>query len=173
MHGIPIVLKDNIATKDKMNTTAGSLSLLRSIVPRDAGVVSKLRKAGAIILGKASLSEWAHFRGYYIPGGWCARAGQGKAKAPCGSSSGSAIAAAAANLAAATLGTKTDGSILCPSNRNAVVCIKPAVDLTSRARVIPITPRQDTGGPMCRTVADAVCVLDAIAGLDYNDNATI
>ncbi|KAK8511440.1 hypothetical protein V6N13_024077 [Hibiscus sabdariffa] len=177
LHGIPILLKDNIATKDKMNTTAGSLALLRSVVPRDAGVVSKLRKAGAIILGKASLSEWAHFRGYSTPSGWCARTGQGKnpyniSEDPCGSSSGSAIAAAA-NLAAATLGTETDGSILCPSSNNAVVGIKPTVGLTSRAGVIPITPRQDTVGPMCRTVADAVYVLDAIAGLDYNDNATI
>ncbi|MBA0850127.1 hypothetical protein Goshw_025642 [Gossypium schwendimanii] len=177
LHGLPILLKDNIATKDKMNTTAGSLALLGSIVPRDAGVVSKLRKAGAIILGKVSLSEWAHFRDGSVPSGWCARTGQGKnpyntSEDPCGSSSGSAIAAAA-NLAAVTLGTETDGSILCPSNNNAIVGIKPTVGLTSRAGVVPITPRQDTVGPMCRTVADAVYVLDAIAGLDYNDKATI
>ncbi|MFQ6622752.1 hypothetical protein Gotur_001850 [Gossypium turneri] len=177
LHGLPILLKDNIATKDKMNTTAGSLALLGSIVPRDAGVVSKLRKAGAIILGKVSLSEWAHFRDGSVPSGWCKRTGQGKnpyniSKDPCGSSSGSAIAAAA-NLAAVTLGTETDGSILCPSNNNAIVGIKPTVGLTSRAGVVPITPRQDTVGPMCRTVADAVYVLDAIAGLDYNDKATI
>ncbi|KAE8696157.1 Amidase family protein isoform 3 [Hibiscus syriacus] len=177
LHGIPVLLKDNIATKDRMNTTAGSLALLRSVVPRDAGVVSKLRKAGAIILGKASLSEWAHFRGYSAPSGWCARTGQGKnpyniSQDPCGSSSGSAIAVAS-NLAAVTLGTETDGSILCPSNNNAVVGIKPTVGLTSRAGVIPITPRQDTVGPMCRTVTDAVYVLDAIAGSDSNDNATV
>ncbi|XVE48898.1 hypothetical protein DITRI_Ditri01bG0038700 [Diplodiscus trichospermus] len=177
LHGIPILLKDNIATKDKMSTTAGSLALLGSIVPRDAGVVSKLRKAGAIILGKASLSEWAHYRDDNVPSGWCARSGQGKnpynlSVDPCGSSSGSAISVAA-NLAAVTLGTETDGSILCPSSNNAVVGIKPTVGLTSRAGVIPITPRQDTVGPMCRTVADAVYVLDAIAGLDYNDKATI
>ncbi|XWS40162.1 hypothetical protein CRYUN_Cryun18bG0116600 [Craigia yunnanensis] len=177
LHGIPILLKDNIATKDKMSTTAGSLALVGSIVPRDAGVVTKLRRAGAIILGKASLSEWAHYRDNNAPSGWCARSGQGKnpynlSADPCGSSSGSAISVAA-NLAAVTLGTETDGSILCPSNNNAVVGIKPTVGLTSRAGVIPITPRQDTVGPMCRTVADAAYVLDAIAGLDYNDKATI
>ncbi|KAE8680876.1 Amidase family protein isoform 3 [Hibiscus syriacus] len=177
LHGIPILLKDNIATKDKMNTTAGSLALLRSVVPRDASVVSKLRQAGAIILGKTSLTEWANFRGKRMPGGWCARTGQGKNpynnKADtCGSSSGSAISAAA-NLAAVTLGTETDGSILCPSSNQAVVGIKPTVGLTSRAGVIPITPRQDTVGPICRTVADAVYVLDAIVGEDSNDEATI
>ncbi|XVF45484.1 hypothetical protein PTKIN_Ptkin02bG0210300 [Pterospermum kingtungense] len=177
LHGIPILLKDNIATKDKMNTTAGSLALLGSIVPRDAGVVTRLRKSGAIILGKASLSEWAHYRDNNAPSGWCAVSGQGRnpynlSADPCGSSSGSAISVAA-NMAAVTLGTETDGSILCPSNNNAVVGIKPTVGLTSRAGVIPITPRQDTVGPMCRTVADAVYVLDAIAGLDYNDKATI
>ncbi|XVF45488.1 hypothetical protein PTKIN_Ptkin02bG0210600 [Pterospermum kingtungense] len=177
LHGIPILLKDNIATKDKMNTTAGSLALLGSVVPRDAGVVTRLRKSGAIILGKASLSEWAHYRGNNVPSGWCAVSGRGRnpynlSASPCGSSSGSAISVAA-NMAAVTLGTETDGSILCPSNNNAVVGIKPTVGLTSRAGVIPITPRQDTVGPMCRTVADAVYVLDAIAGLDYNDKATI
>ncbi|KAK8511437.1 hypothetical protein V6N13_024074 [Hibiscus sabdariffa] len=176
LHGIPVLLKDNIATKDKMNTTAGSLALLGSVVPRDAGVVSKLRQAGAIILGKASLTEWANFRGKRMPSGWCARTGQGKnpytSGDPCGSSSGSAIAAAA-NLAAVTLGTETDGSILCPSSNQAVVGFKPTVGLTSRAGVIPITPRQDTVGPICRTVADAVYVLDAIAGEDSNDEATV
>ncbi|OMO92850.1 Amidase [Corchorus olitorius] len=177
LHGIPILVKDNIATKDKMNNTAGSLALLGSVVLRDAGVVAKLRKAGAIILGKASLSEWAHFRDNFVPSGWCARSGQGKnpynlSADPCGSSSGSAIAVAA-NMAAVSLGTETDGSILCPSNNNAVVGIRPTLGLTSRAGVIPITPRQDTVGPMCRTVADAVYVLDAIAGLDYDDKETI
>ncbi|GMJ08857.1 hypothetical protein like AT4G34880 [Hibiscus trionum] len=175
LHGIPILLKDNIATKDKMNTTAGSLALLRSVVPRDAGVVVKLRQAGAIILGKASLTEWANFRGKRMPSGWCARSGQGKnpytSSDPCGSSSGSAIAAAA-NLAAVTLGTETDGSILCPSSYNAVVGFRPTLGLTSRAGVIPITLRQDTVGPICRTVADAVYVLDAIAGVDSHDAAT-
>ncbi|GLT30718.1 hypothetical protein SLA2020_055080 [Shorea laevis] len=177
LHGIPVLLKDNIATKDKMNTTAGSYALLGSIVPQDAGVVAKLRRAGAIILGKASLSEWAHWRSRSSPLGWCARSGYGKnpynfSAEPCGSSSGSAISTAA-NMVAVSLGTETDGSILCPSFLNSIVGIKPTVGLTSRAGVIPITPRQDTVGPMCRTVADAAYVLDAIVGLDYNDKATI
>ncbi|KAF8410439.1 hypothetical protein HHK36_002968 [Tetracentron sinense] len=176
LHGIPILLKDNIATKDKLNTTAGSFALLGSVVPRDAGVVTKLRKAGAIVLGKASLSEWAHFRSNDAPSGWNARAGQGKnpyvlSADPCGSSSGSAISVAA-NMVAVSLGTETDGSIICPSNYNSVVGIKPTVGLTSRAGVIPISPRQDTVGPMCRTVSDAVYVLDAIVGFDRRDAAT-
>ncbi|KAL6219167.1 hypothetical protein ACLB2K_012373 [Fragaria x ananassa] len=175
LHGIPILVKDNIATKDKMNTTAGSLALLGSVVPRDAGVVEKLRKAGAIILGKASLSEWSHFRGA-APSGWSARGGYGlnpyTFSDPCGSSSGSAISVAA-NLAMVSLGTETDGSILCPSGYNSVVGIKPTIGLTSRAGVVPISQRQDTVGPICRTVADAAYVLDAIAGIDHNDIATI
>ncbi|RVW96600.1 putative amidase C869.01 [Vitis vinifera] len=157
-----ILLKDNIATKDKMNTTAGSFALLNQWCQGDAGVVRKLRKAGAIILGKASLSEWAAFRATATPSGWCARTGQGKAEllydfysilnnpyvlsaTPCGSSSGSAISVAA-NLAAVSLGTETDGSILCPSHINSVVGIKPTLGLTSRAGVVPISPRQDTVG---------------------------
>ncbi|CAK9153652.1 unnamed protein product [Ilex paraguariensis] len=173
LHGIPILLKDNIATKDKLNTTSGSLALLGSVVPRDAGVVMKLRNAGAIILGKASLSEWANFRSFTAPNGWSARGGQGKnpyvlSADPCGSSSGSAIAVAA-NLVTVSLGTETDGSIICPASFNAVVGIKPTVGLTSRAGVIPISPRQDTIGPICRTVSDAVYVLDAIVGFDFND----
>ncbi|KAK9941641.1 hypothetical protein M0R45_007343 [Rubus argutus] len=176
LHGIPILVKDNIATKDKMNTTAGSLALLGSVVPRDAGVVEKLRKAGAIILGKASLSEWSHFRSNGAPSGWSARGGYGlnpyTFSDPCGSSSGSAISVAA-NLAAVTIGTETDGSILCPSGYNSVVGIKPTIGLTSRAGVVPISPRQDTVGPICRTVADAAYVLDVIAGIDHNDIATI
>uniref|UniRef100_A0A5B6YIK7 Amidase domain-containing protein n=1 Tax=Davidia involucrata TaxID=16924 RepID=A0A5B6YIK7_DAVIN len=173
LHGIPILVKDNIATKDKLNTTAGSFSLLGSVVPRDAGVVMKLRKAGAIILGKASLSEWANFRSVAAPNGWSARGGHGKnpyvlSADPCGSSSGSAISVAA-NMVAVSLGTETDGSILCPASFNAVVGIKPTVGLTSRAGVIPVSPRQDTIGPICRTVSDAVYVLDAIAGFDHND----
>ncbi|KAL5858440.1 hypothetical protein ACOSQ3_005898 [Xanthoceras sorbifolium] len=139
LHGIPVLVKDNIATKDKMKTTAGSFGLLGSIVPRNAFVVTKLIKAGAIILGKASLSEWAHFRGD-APSGWCARSGQGKnpyvlSADPCGSNSGSAISVAA-NMAAVTLGTETDGSIFCPSNYNPVVGIKPTVGLTSRDEII-------------------------------------
>ncbi|XP_042982080.1 probable amidase At4g34880 isoform X3 [Carya illinoinensis] len=192
LHGVPILIKDNIATKDKMNTTAGSYALLGSVVPRDAGVVTKLRKAGAIILGKASLSEWSHFRSNNAPSGWNGRGGQGKNSQrdisksmicdglqnpytggdPCGSSSGSAISVAA-NMGAVSIGTETDGSILCPSNNNLVVGFKPTVGLTSRAGVIPISPRQDSVGPICRTVSDAVYVLDVIAGIDYNDKATI
>ncbi|XP_062019475.1 probable amidase At4g34880 [Rosa rugosa] len=176
LHGIPILVKDNIATKDKMNTTAGSFALFGSVVPRDAGVVEKLRKAGAIILGKASLSEWSHFRSTKTPSGWSARGGYGlnpyTFSEPCGSSSGSAISVAA-NLVAVSLGTETSGSILCPSSLNSVVGLKPTVGLTSRAGVVPISLRQDTVGPICRTVADAAYVLDAIAGIDHNDIATI
>ncbi|KAM0945519.1 putative amidase signature domain-containing protein [Dioscorea sansibarensis] len=173
LHGIPILLKDNIATKDQLNTTAGSFSLLDSVVPRDAGVVRRLRSAGAIILGKASLSEWAAFRSNAAPNGWCGRTGQGKnpyvlSADPCGSSSGSAIAVAA-NMAAVALGTETDGSIICPSSSNSVVGIKPTAGLASRAGVVPISPRQDNVGPMCRTVSDAVHVLDAIVGYDPRD----
>ncbi|KAH7692577.1 amidase protein [Dioscorea alata] len=173
LHGIPILLKDNIATKDQLNTTAGSFALLGSVVPRDACVVRRLRSAGAIILGKASLSEWAHFRSNGAPSGWCGRSGQGKnpyvlSADPCGSSSGSAIAVAV-NLAAVALGTETDGSIICPSSSNSVVGIKPTAGLASRAGVIPISPRQDNVGPMCRTVSDAVHVLDVIVGYDPRD----
>ncbi|PRQ21926.1 putative mandelamide amidase [Rosa chinensis] len=176
LHGIPILLKDNIATKDKLNTTAGSFALLGSIVPRDAGVVSKLRRSGAIISGKASLSEWSNFRTSWAPNGWSARGSQGKnpynsSVEVCGSSSGPAISVAA-NMVSVTLGTETDGSIICPASFNSVVGIKPTVGLTSRAGVIPISPRQDTVGPICRTVADSVHVLDIIVGIDRNDNAT-
>ncbi|GMN48690.1 hypothetical protein TIFTF001_017851 [Ficus carica] len=176
LHGIPVLLKDNIGTKDELNTTAGSFALLGSVVPRDAGVVTKLRKAGAIILGKASLSEWAHFRSLTAPNGWSARGGQGKnpyvlSADPCGSSSGPAISVAA-NLVTVSVGTETDGSILCPASSNSVVGIKPTVGLTSRAGVIPVTPRQDTVGPIGRSVADAVYVLDVIVGVDYKDQAT-
>ncbi|XP_062087451.1 probable amidase At4g34880 [Humulus lupulus] len=176
IHGIPVLLKDNIGTKDYLNTTAGSFALLGSVVPRDAGVVTKLRKAGAIILGKASLSEWAGFRSTIAPNGWSARGGQGKnpyvlSADPCGSSSGSAISVAA-NLVAVSLGTETDGSILCPASFNSVVGIKPTPALTSRAGIIPVTPRQDTVGVLGRSVADAVYVLDTIAGFDRHDTST-
>ncbi|XP_027114018.2 probable amidase At4g34880 [Coffea arabica] len=171
--GIPILLKDNIATKDKLNTTAGSYALLGSVVPQDAGVVKKLRRAGAIILGKASMTEWAAARSSGVPNGWNARRGQSvnpylKSANPCGSSTGSAISVAA-NMVAVTLGTETAGSILCPSSYNSVVGIKPTVGLTSRAGVVPYSPRQDTVGPICRTVSDAVYVLDAIVGFDPDD----
>ncbi|KAF8700787.1 hypothetical protein HU200_034144 [Digitaria exilis] len=171
LHGVPVLLKDNIATRDRLNTTAGSLALLGSVVPRDAGVVARLRRAGAVILGKANPSEWSNFRP--VAAGWSARGGQTMnpyvlSVTPCGSSAGPGVAAAA-NMAAVTLGSETDGSILCPSSWNSVVGIKPTVGLTSRSGVIPITPRQDTIGPMCRTVSDAVHVLDAIVGYDELD----
>ncbi|CAN6175387.1 unnamed protein product [Urochloa humidicola] len=171
LHGVPVLLKDNIATRDRLNTTAGSLALLGSVVPRDAGVVARLRAAGAVILGKANPSEWSNFR--RVDAGWSARGGQTvnpyvRSATPCGSSAGPGVAAAA-NMAAVTLGSETDGSILCPSSLNSVVGIKPTLGLTSRSGVIPITPRQDTIGPMCRTVSDAVHVLDAIVGYDKLD----
>uniref|UniRef100_A0A453FZ11 Amidase domain-containing protein n=1 Tax=Aegilops tauschii subsp. strangulata TaxID=200361 RepID=A0A453FZ11_AEGTS len=167
------VIEDNIATRDALNTTAGSLALLGSVVKRDAGVAARLRRAGAVVLGKASLSEWANFRP--VEAGWSARGGQARnpyvlSSTPCGSSAGSGVAVAA-NMAAVTLGTETDGSILCPSSFNSVVGIKPTLGLTSRAGVVPITPLQDTVGPMCRTVSDAVHVLDAIVGYDAQDAA--
>ncbi|KAK6159559.1 hypothetical protein DH2020_006873 [Rehmannia glutinosa] len=177
LHGIPVLLKDTIGTNDKLNTTAGSYALLGSKVSRDAGVVARLRKAGAIVLGKTSLSEWYKFRSLSgVPNGWCARAGQGvnpylSSGTPCGSSSGSAISVAA-NMACVALGSETHSSIICPSDHNSVVGIKPTVGLTSRAGVIPMTPRWDTIGPICRTVLDAVYVLDVIAGLDQSDEAT-
>ncbi|XP_024993502.1 probable amidase At4g34880 isoform X2 [Cynara cardunculus var. scolymus] len=158
LHGIPILLKDNIATKDKLNTTAGSYALLKSVVPRDAGVVKKLRESGAIILGKASLSEWANFRSSSAPNGWNARAKQAvnpyvATFDPCGSSTGSAISVAT-NMATVSLGTETDGSILCPSGANSIVGIKPTLGLTSRAGVIPISPRQDSVGRSGATLVE-------------------
>ncbi|KAJ1399004.1 Amidase signature domain [Sesbania bispinosa] len=176
LHGIPVLLKDNIATKDKTNTTAGSFALLGAVSPREAGVVTKLRNSGAIIFGKASLNEWSSFRSTIAPNGWSARGGFGKnpyvlSADPCGSSSGSGIAAAA-NLVSVTLATEANGSILCPASYNSVVGIKPTVGLVSQDQVVPITPRQFTVGPITRTVADAVYVLDAIAGFDENDPET-
>ncbi|KAJ7080950.1 amidase signature enzyme [Mycena belliarum] len=178
MHGIPILLKDNIATiaAEGMNTTAGSFSLLGSIVPQDAGVVKRLRRAGAIILGKANLSEFAHFRGN-IASGWSGRGGQASNAYfphadPCGSSSGSGVAASI-GLAAVTLGSETDGSITCPTSNNNLAGIKPTVGLTSRAGVIPISAHQDTVGPMTRSLTDAAIVLSVIAGKDPNDNFTL
>jgi len=178
LHGIPILLKDNIATvaSEGMNTTAGSFSLLGSIVPEDAGVVKRLRKAGAIILGKANLSEFAHFRGN-IASGWSGRGGQASNAYfphadPCGSSSGSGIAASI-GLTAVTLGTETDGSITCPTSNNNLAGIKPTVGWTSRAGVIPISEHQDTVGPLTRSMTDAAIVLSIIAGKDPNDNFTL
>jgi amidase len=176
LHGIPILVKDNFATDDRMETAAGSLALVGSRVPRDAFVVKGLRNAGAVILGKANLSEWANFRSTQSSSGWSGRAGQCLNPYvldhnPCGSSSGSG-AAAAANLAAGTLGTETDGSIVCPSATCGIVGIKPTLGLTSRAGVIPIAHSQDVTGPMCRTVADAATVLGAMTGVDPRDPAT-
>ncbi len=176
LHGIPILVKDNIDTADKMTTTAGSLALAGSHPLQDATVAAGLRKAGAIIIGKANLSEWANFRSTHSSSGWSGRGGQCKNpyaldRTPCGSSSGSG-SAVSANLAAASLGTETDGSIVCPSHINGLVGIKPTVGLTSRAGVIPISHTQDTVGPMARTVADAAAVLGAIVGVDPRDPAT-
>ncbi|MDJ0752450.1 MAG: amidase [Ardenticatenaceae bacterium] len=176
LHGIPILIKDNIGTADEMETTAGSLSLVGHPPTEDATVAAKLREAGAIILGKTTLSEWANFRSFQSSSGWSGRGGQCKNpyvldRNPCGSSSGSG-AAAAANLAVATLGTETDGSIVCPATANGVVGIKPTVGLTSRFNVIPISDTQDTIGPLARTVTDAAIVLGALTGVDPNDAAT-
>jgi amidase len=176
LHGIPLLLKDNIATSDGMQTTAGSLALMGSRPPRDAFVAHKLREAGAIILGKTNLSEWANFRSTTSSSGWSGRGGQSLNpyvldRSPIGSSSGSATAVAA-NLAAASLGTETDGSIISPAAANAVVGIKPTVGLTSRAGVIPIAHSQDTVGPIARTVTDAATLLGAITGFDPRDTAT-
>ncbi|KAE9391076.1 amidase signature enzyme [Gymnopus androsaceus JB14] len=177
LHGIPILLKDNIATiaSEGMNTTAGSYSLLGSIVPEDAGVVKKLRKAGAIILGKTNLSEWSQARGN-LQHGWSGRGGFTTGayypnSDPCGSSSGSGVAASI-GLATVTLGTETDGSISCPSSFNNIVGIKPTRGLTSRAKVIPISIHHDSVGPMTRSVEDGAIVLSTIAGPDPNDNYT-
>jgi amidase len=176
MHGIPVLIKDNIDTADRMRTSAGSLALAESIAPRDAGLVKRLRDAGAVIIGKTNLSEWANFRGNASTSGWSGRGGQTRNpyvldRNPCGSSSGTG-AAIAASLAAVGIGTETDGSIVCPSNVNALVGIKPTVGLVSRAGIIPISSSQDTAGPMCRTVADAVALLGAIAGEDPRDVLT-
>jgi amidase len=176
LHGVPILLKDNLDTADRMPTSAGSLALAASIAPRDAFVVARLREAGAIVLGKANLSEWANFRSMRSSSGWSARGGQCRNpyvldRSPCGSSSGTA-AAVAANLAAAGIGTETDGSIVCPSSACGLVGIKPTVGLVSRSGIIPIAASQDTAGPMARTVTDAVLLLNAIAGADPGDPAT-
>jgi amidase len=166
LHGIPVIVKDNIATDDNMETTAGSLALVGSRVPRDADLVGQLRVAGAVILGKANLSEWANFRGFGSFNGWSARGGFTRNPYvldldPCGSSSGSA-AAAAASLCAVAVGTETDGSILCPSGEQSLVGIKPTVGLVSGRGIIPIAHSQDTAGPMTRSMTDAALLLDAI-----------
>lgn len=177
LHGIPVLLKDNIETADTMETTAGSLALLGSRPREDATVAARLRAAGAVLLGKANMSEWANFRSTKSSSGWSARGGQARNpyrldRSPCGSSSGSATAVAA-RYVPLSLGTETSGSILCPGSFNAVVGIKPTVGLTSRAGVIPIAHSQDTVGPFARSVADAALLLDAIAGRDPRDPATM
>ena len=176
LHGIPILLKDNIDTQDRMMTTAGSLALVGAKPQRDASVAQRLREAGALILGKTNLSEWANFRSTKSSSGWSGRGGQTKnpyvlERNPCGSSSGSG-AAVAANLCAAAIGTETDGSVVCPSSANSLVGIKPTVGLVSRAGIIPIAHSQDTAGPMARTVSDAAILLGAMTGIDPRDEAT-
>ena len=176
LHGIPVLVKDNIATADRMATTAGSLALVGAKPPADAAVAARLRAAGAVILGKANLSEWANFRSSNSSSGWSARGGQCKNpyaldRSPCGSSSGTA-AAIAANFAAVGVGTETDGSIVCPAAACSLVGIKPTLGLVSRTGIVPIAHSQDTAGPMARTVRDAAVLLGALAGADARDAAT-
>ena len=177
LHGIPVLLKDNVDTADRMKTTAGSLALVDAPTPRaDAFLVQKLREAGAVIIGKTNLSEWANFRSNDSSSGWSGRGGQTHNpyildRNPCGSSSGSG-AAVAANLAAVAVGTETDGSILCPSSINGIVGLKPTLGLVSRSGIIPIAHSQDTAGPMCRTVTDAAILLSAMVGADASDSIT-
>jgi len=176
LHGVPVLIKDNIDTHDRMTTTAGSLALAGSIPPRDSFVAARLRAAGAVLLGKTNLSEWANFRGSLSTSGWSGRGGQTLNpyvldRNPSGSSSGSAVAVSA-NLCAVAVGTETDGSILSPASYNGVVGIKPTLGLVSRSGIIPIAHSQDTAGPMARTVADAAILLSALAGTDALDTAT-
>jgi amidase len=176
LHGIPVLVKDNIDSADRMTTTAGSLALEGSVPQQDSHVARRLREAGAVILGKANLSEWANFRSSRSTSGWSARGGRCRNpyaldRNPCGSSSGSGVAVAA-NLCALAVGTETDGSVVCPSSANGIVGLKPTVGLVSRAGIIPISHTQDTAGPMTRTVADAAALLTALAGVDPRDEAT-
>jgi len=176
LHGIPVLIKDNIGTADRMMTTAGSLALLGFTPGKDSGVARRLREAGALILGKTNLSEWANIRSSHSSSGWSARGGQTRNpyaldRSPCGSSSGSG-AAVSASLCAVAVGSETDGSIVCPSSSNGIVGIKPTVGLVSRAGIIPIAHSQDTAGPMARSVADAAALLGALAGVDSDDSAT-
>jgi amidase len=176
LHGIPVLLKDNIDTADRMPTSAGSLALAGSIAQRDAFVAQKLRDAGAVILGKTNLSEWANFRSTHSTSGWSGRGGITRNpyaldRNPCGSSSGSGVAVSA-NLCSVAIGTETDGSIVCPSTANGIVGIKPTLGLVSRSGIIPIAHSQDTAGPMARTVTDAAILLGAITGIDSRDEIT-
>jgi len=176
LHGLPVLIKDNIATADRMATTAGSPALLGITPPRDAAVVARLRAAGALLLGKTNLSEWANFRGKNSISGWSTRGGQTRNpyaldRSPSGSSSGTG-AALAANFASLGVGTETDGSITSPAHVNGLVGLKPTLGLVARSGIVPIAPSQDTAGPMCRTVADAALLLAAIAGPDAADPLT-
>ena len=176
LHGIPVLIKDNIASADRMATTAGSPALLGITPPRDATVVARLRAAGALLLGKSNLSEWANFRGQHSVSGWSSRGGQTRNpyaldRTPSGSSSGSAVAVAA-NLCALAVGTETDGSITSPASVNGIVGFKPTVGLVSRSGIVPIAFSQDTAGPICRTVADATLLRAVLAGPDAHDDAT-
>ena len=176
LHGVPVLIKDNIATADKMMTTAGSLALVGAKAPKDSFLAQKLRAAGAVILGKTNLSEWANIRSNHSTSGWSGRGGLTKNpyaldRNPCGSSSGTG-AGISANLAAAGIGTETDGSIVCPSSSNGLAGIKPTVGLISRSGIIPISHSQDGAGPMCRTVKDAAILLGVLTGVDSDDAAT-
>ena len=176
LHGVPVLIKDNIDTADRMMTTAGSLALVGSKPPKDSFVAAKLRTAGAVILGKTNLSEWANIRSSHSTSGWSGRGGLTRNpyavdRNPCGSSSGTG-AGISANFAAAGIGTETDGSIVCPSSSNGLAGIKPTVGLVSRSGIIPISHSQDGAGPMCRTVRDAAILLSALTGVDPEDSAT-
>jgi amidase len=176
LHGIPVLIKDNIDTADRMSTTAGSLALLGSRPARDSFVVSKLREAGAVLLGKTNLSEWANIRSSHSTSGWSARGGLTRNpfaldRNPCGSSSGSGVAVSA-SLCTVAVGTETDGSVVCPSSANGIVGLKPTLGLVSRSGIIPIAHSQDTAGPMARTVRDLAILLRALAGVDPRDAAT-
>ena len=178
LHGIPVLIKDNIDTRDKMHTSAGSVALADSYAPEDSFVAAKLRQAGAVILGKANMTEWANFMTRDMPAGYSSRGGQvlcpyGPGKFTCGGSSSGSGAAVAANLVTAAIGTETSGSILSPATANSVVGIKPTVGLVSRRGIIPIMTSQDTAGPLARTVSDAATVLGAVAGVDEGDPATL
>ncbi len=176
LHGVPVLIKDNIDTGDRMNTTAGSLALLGSPAPRDAFVAAQLRKAGAVIIGKTNLSEWANIRSSHATSGWSGRGGLTRNpyaldRNPCGSSSGTG-AGISANLAVVGIGTETDGSVVCPSSANGLAGLKPTVGLVSRSGIIPISHSQDTAGPMGRTVRDVAILLGLMAGADSEDSAT-
>ena len=177
LHGIPVLVKDNIDTADRMMTTAGSLAMVGNLSSKDAFIVHQLRKAGAVILGKTNLSEWANFRSTNSTSGWSSRGGQTRnpyvlGRNPSGSSSGSA-SSVSSNFCAVSIGTETDGSVISPASSCGIVGMKPTVGLVSRSGIIPISKTQDTAGPMARTVRDAAILLGAMAGMDDGDAATL